>query len=63
MVRRPLTHTSDILSFYKEELAGEWGHHISIVAKCRGISHIEALDVVAREAELSCGSGEIVLLS
>ncbi|EJD44865.1 terpenoid synthase [Auricularia subglabra TFB-10046 SS5] len=45
-----IRNTNDILSFYKEELAGETVNHVSLVAQCRDISHVDALKVVADES-------------
>jgi hypothetical protein len=36
--------TSDILSFYKEELKNDDGNYISLLASIKGISKLEALD-------------------
>ncbi|EJD41663.1 terpenoid synthase [Auricularia subglabra TFB-10046 SS5] len=41
--------TNDILSFYKEELAGDSVNHVSLTAQCRNISKLEALKLVADE--------------
>jgi len=46
-VRFPnLSLISDILSFYKEETAGENGNYLSLVAATRGITKVDALKVL-----------------
>ena len=49
MLFRP---TSDILSFYKEELAGENGNYISIEASQRGQEKIPVLRDLAHDVSL-----------
>lgn len=57
---------SDILSFYKEDLAGETTNQISIVAACNQTSKLDALNALAettadlfeKAAEMLDGSPE-----
>ncbi|KAJ8517213.1 hypothetical protein ONZ45_g5589 [Pleurotus djamor] len=44
-----LNYSNDVLSFYKEELAGETANHVSILAKCQGKSKIEVLEGIVKE--------------
>jgi len=44
---------NDILSFYKEELDGETVNIISNLAGCQGISKIEALQQLSKDAAAS----------
>ncbi|KAF8887826.1 isoprenoid synthase domain-containing protein [Infundibulicybe gibba] len=39
-----LANVNDIFSFYKEELAGEMGNHVSLIARVRGCTKLEALE-------------------
>lgn len=45
---------SDLLSFFKEELAGENVNHVSLIARCKGISKVAALESITKEAASSC---------
>lgn len=53
---------NDILSFYKEELAGESINHISNMAKCHGVSKIEILRRLSEEVA-TCHSKSLEILS
>ncbi|KAF8957808.1 isoprenoid synthase domain-containing protein [Flammula alnicola] len=49
---------NDVLSFYKEELAGETVNYISVLARCHGLSKMEAFerlatDVVGAQTQIS----------
>ncbi|KAF5338668.1 hypothetical protein D9758_018032 [Tetrapyrgos nigripes] len=44
-----LNHTNDILSFYKEEIAGEDVNYISLLAKSRGISKMDSLRLTVKK--------------
>lgn len=41
--------TSDVFSFYKEELVGESVNYVSLIAAIRGISKIQALDSLSND--------------
>ncbi|KAF9471865.1 terpenoid synthase [Pholiota conissans] len=44
-----LGHGNDVLSFYKEELAGETVNYISVLSRCHGISKMAAFEKVAND--------------
>lgn len=46
---------SDVLSFYKEELAGETANHVSIVARCEGKTKEEVLRRITEDT-VACHS-------
>jgi hypothetical protein len=48
-----INHVNDVLSFYKEELAGEVGTTIDLEAAKRGVEKIRILEDFAREASFS----------
>ncbi|KAJ8515776.1 hypothetical protein ONZ45_g6826 [Pleurotus djamor] len=48
-----INHTNDVLSFYKEEIAGEASNYISILANNQKISKVKALDGLARSIAVS----------
>ncbi|KAF5345445.1 hypothetical protein D9758_013651 [Tetrapyrgos nigripes] len=48
-----LNHTNDILSFYKEEIAGEDVNYISLLAKSQGISKIDSLRLAVEKVILA----------
>jgi hypothetical protein len=57
-----LNKTNDVLSFYKEELAGETINHISNMARCRGVSKIEVLRLLCDEV-VTCHLQSLNILS
>ena len=55
------TSISDVLSFYKEELAGENGNYISLEASQRGQEKIPVLRELARDVSLCVSRVENIL--
>ncbi|KAF4576377.1 terpene cyclase [Pleurotus pulmonarius] len=50
-----LNYSNDMLSFYKEELAGETANHVSIVARCEGKTKEEVLQRITEDT-IACHS-------
>ncbi|KAJ8515779.1 hypothetical protein ONZ45_g6825 [Pleurotus djamor] len=48
-----INHTNDVLSFYKEEIAGEDHNYVSIIAKCRKTSKLKILEELAHSVTSS----------
>ncbi|KAE9386497.1 terpenoid synthase, partial [Gymnopus androsaceus JB14] len=46
---------NDVLSFYKENLAGDEQNRISMISKCKGVSKIDALTELASEGTMADG--------
>ena len=57
----PSLFRSDVLSFYKEEIAGDAGNHISLLARRQGVSKMAAFQQLADKAVKSASQVSKIL--
>ena len=57
----PSLFRSDVLSFYKEEIAGDVGNHISLLARRQGVSKMMAFQQLADKAVKSAAQVSKIL--